>query len=116
MAVYMTYFKGAVLRARSPFAQNLSHARDEKELAGDVVETARVTQAPQRPTGARQRNEQGLRIDRVMGSYCARTPQHSPPGTPKVSPTGTPAVSRRNSEVFAQDDVIVEEESNEKRG
>lgn len=106
MAVYVTYFKGPVLRARSPFAQSLSNARDNKEETEEVVETKRVVR--HQPSNARMRSEQSMRIDRATGSYRA-----TPRGTPRATPTTTPMASRKNSGAFGSDDLI-EEVSNER--
>lgn len=83
--MYATYFKGAALRKRSPFAQQLSDTRGEKQETGDTTETNRVTTAGnRRPSGARKGSIRSLGINGYMGSYR---------GTPKRTPVG----SRTNS-------------------
>ena len=64
IAVYVIYWKGPVLRKRSPFAQQLSDAR-EKEKGGE----RRVSRIP---TGSRAqsfaRSQQDIRLHSAMGS------------------------------------------------
>lgn len=94
----MVYFYGHTLRKRSPFAQQLSDARDDKHDAGKDEEMQRVPYAPDSSgyTGnrerqwnrARQRSFQSQRVNQHMGSRR---------GTPRGTPGATPAGSRANS-------------------
>lgn len=74
LAVYVIYWKGPVLRARSPFAQQLQQAREG---------------------GSR-------RVSVISGAYGSRrqsyaTPSGSRMATPSASRRGTPSASRRGS-------------------
>ncbi|KAL4793313.1 major facilitator superfamily domain-containing protein [Aspergillus venezuelensis] len=77
IAVYIIYWKGPVLRKRSPFAQQLSDARNELQSHGHTGRLSRV------PTGSRAnsfaRSAQNLRIRQTMGSrqnsFAASRPQ-----------------------------------------
>ncbi|TVY64180.1 putative efflux pump kojT [Lachnellula suecica] len=108
IAVYVIYWKGPVLRKRSPFAQQLSEARSEGEALG------RRGSNIGRPTnGSRQhsfaRSQQDLRIRQNMGSRqnSIAAGKRTPVGSRKnsVVPSGvvspgarkTPVQSRRNS-------------------
>lgn len=90
LAVYVIYWKGPTLRARSPFAQQLSDARAEQETQG-----RRPSQLPDgtpRPSQAHSfvRSQQDLRLRQATGSR-----QHSYAG--QKTPNRTPVVSRKNS-------------------
>jgi len=86
IAVYVIYWKGPVLRKRSPFAQQLSDARQDSGNMGRRV--SRIS------TGGRQgsfaRSQQSLRIRQSMGS---RQNSHAGIKTPQRTPLG----SRKNS-------------------
>lgn len=64
MAVYVIYWKGPVLRKRSPFAQQLSDARATMDTAGHRLSRL--------PTGSRAnsfaRSQQELRLRQALGS------------------------------------------------
>lgn len=86
IAVYVIYWKGPVLRKRSPFAQQLSEAREEEKTTGRRL--SRI------PTGSRAnsfaRSQQDLRVRQALGSrqnsYAGhRTPQRTPIGSRKNS-------------------------------
>ncbi|KAF8849023.1 putative MFS multidrug transporter [Acephala macrosclerotiorum] len=86
IAVYVIYWKGPVLRKRSPFAQQLSDARAEQDTSGRRLSRL--------PTGSRAnsfaRSQQDLRIREALGarqnSYAGhRTPQRTPMGSRKNS-------------------------------
>jgi len=101
IAVYVIYWKGPVLRKRSPFAQQLSDARAGHDHKGDKLQ--------QNSTGGRTssfaRSQQDLRIRQAMGSkqnsIGNRTPQRTPAGSRRGSHVGplkkTPVNSRRGS-------------------
>ncbi|KAI9055448.1 hypothetical protein LZ554_000402 [Drepanopeziza brunnea f. sp. 'monogermtubi'] len=99
LAVYVIYWKGPVLRKRSPFAQQLSDARAEQETLGRrLSKLPSSDQAQRRPTTHREqsfvRSQQDLRMRQAMGSR-----QHSYAG--QKTPNRTPVASRRNSLVGA---------------
>jgi len=78
IAVYVIYWKGPVLRKRSPFAQQLSDARSGQDQNGNKLE--------RKPTGYRAnsfaRSQQSLRMRQATGSrqhsFANRTPQKTP--------------------------------------
>jgi MFS family permease len=96
IAVYVIYWKGPVLRKRSPFAQQLSDARAGNDQSGRTLSNAR--------RNSFARSQQSLRIRGNLGSR-----QHSfaskPPGPSRANSLGgarTPiarsaADSRKNS-------------------
>ncbi|KAF4630986.1 hypothetical protein G7Y89_g7146 [Cudoniella acicularis] len=90
IAVYVIYWKGPVLRKRSPFAQQLSDARAEQDTQGRRLSRL--------PTGSRAnsfaRSQQSLRIRQALGS---KQNIMAGPGHNKRTPVG----SRRNSNVVA---------------
>ncbi|KAJ5054558.1 uncharacterized protein L3040_000828 [Drepanopeziza brunnea f. sp. 'multigermtubi'] len=99
LAVYVIYWKGPVLRKRSPFAQQLSDARAEQETLGRrLSKLPSSDQAQRRPTTHREqsfvRSQQDLRLRQAMGSR-----QHSYVG--QKTPNRTPVASRKNSLVGA---------------
>ena len=69
IAVYVIYWKGPVLRKRSPFAQKLSDARAEH---GNALSKTRSGKQATRPTASRNhsfaRSQQDLRVKQAMGS------------------------------------------------
>ncbi|KAK1636077.1 major facilitator superfamily transporter [Colletotrichum phormii] len=98
IAVYVIYWKGPTLRARSPFAQKLAGARDD---AGDrrishvgggadrrasVASGASDAERPDRPAYGRSYSQNS----RFFGENRV---------TPRGTPRGTPSASRRNSYV-----------------
>jgi len=96
-AVYVIYWKGETLRRRSPFAQQLSDARDDKQETGHDEEMQRVAYTDAASYGAgtarpmnraRQRSYQSQRLNENMGSRR---------GTPRATPGTTPTASRANS-------------------
>ncbi|KAG0646730.1 Kojic acid transporter [Hyphodiscus hymeniophilus] len=96
IAVYVIYWKGPVLRKRSPFAQQLSEARAEQGLA---LQKTRSGKKPARPTGSRAhsfaRSQQDLRVRQAMGSR-----KHSLASGGRSGPNSAAnsrANSRRNS-------------------
>ncbi len=76
IAVYVIYWKGPVLRKRSPFAQQLEEARHNIATQGRRL--SKVPEASRASSYAR--SQQDLRIRQTMGSR-----------------TGSRANSRRNS-------------------
>ncbi|KAF7714449.1 MFS-type transporter [Penicillium ucsense] len=84
VAVYVIYWKGPVLRKRSPFAQQLEEARNDVAIQGrrlsKVPESSRVNSAA--------RSQQDLRIRQTMGSR---------PGSRVNSRANSRANSRRTS-------------------
>ncbi|KAI7530050.1 MFS transporter [Hortaea werneckii] len=103
IAVYVIYWKGPVLRKRSPFAQQLADARQEdggrrtsyistgSDRRGSVN---RKTSAGGERPGMAQRNYS--QSHRFFGENRV-TPRQTPRGTPSASRRGTPAASRSNS-------------------
>ncbi|PQE32656.1 MFS multidrug transporter protein [Rutstroemia sp. NJR-2017a WRK4] len=90
IAVYVIYWKGPVLRKRSPFAQQLSDAREARgEPRVDKLDGPKVTRMP---TGSRAnsfaRSQQNLRLRQAMGSN---------PTSRNNSRHNSRANSRRNS-------------------
>lgn len=98
IAVYVIYWKGPVLRKRSPFAQQLeearsgldAHGRRLSKLPTDEEKAPATTPGPNRPRPAASRGssyaraQQELRVRQATGSNR---------GTPRASPRA----SRRNS-------------------
>ncbi|KZL87102.1 major facilitator superfamily transporter [Colletotrichum incanum] len=91
VAVYVIYWKGPALRARSPFAQKLAGARDD--VGGRRVSyapgerrasVASGTDQPDRPVYQRSYSQQS----RFFGENRV---------TPRGTPRGTPSASRANS-------------------
>lgn len=90
IAVYVIYWKGPVLRKRSPFAQQLSDARADNDKSGNKLQ--------RRPTGSRAnsfaRSQQDLRVREATGSrrhsFVNKTPQRTPIGSRKNSHVETP--------------------------
>ncbi|KFY45453.1 hypothetical protein V494_00949 [Pseudogymnoascus sp. VKM F-4513 (FW-928)] len=97
-AVYVIYYKGPVLRKRSPFAQQLSHAREEMETGGHRL--------AKMPTGARThsfaRSSQNVRIRQTLGSRqnsYASNKWHPNANSNPTSAVNSARNSRRNSVV-----------------
>ncbi|KAI3548001.1 major facilitator superfamily transporter [Colletotrichum abscissum] len=97
VAVYVIYWKGPTLRARSPFAQKLAGARDDaggrrvSHVAGadrraSVASGASGAERPDRPAYGRSYSQNS----RFFGENRV---------TPRGTPRGTPSASRRNSYV-----------------
>ncbi|KAJ0164982.1 putative transporter [Colletotrichum tanaceti] len=91
VAVYVIYWKGPALRARSPFAQKLAGARDDvggrgvSYASGDRQATAASgNDQPDRPVYQRSYSQQS----RFFGENRV---------TPRGTPRGTPSASRANS-------------------
>ncbi|GKT41816.1 putative transporter [Colletotrichum spaethianum] len=91
VAVYVIYWKGPALRARSPFAQKLANARDDvggrrvSYAPGDrPASIASGTDQPDRPVYQRSYSQQS----RFFGENRV---------TPRGTPRGTPSASRANS-------------------
>jgi len=97
IAVYVIYWKGPVLRKRSPFAQQLSEARAEHDTQGRRLSA--------RPTNSRAhsfaRSQQDMRIRQTMGSrqhsHAATSRRNSATGDRVKSGPNSRAPSRRNS-------------------
>lgn len=97
IAVYVIYWKGPVLRKRSPFAQQLSDARAELDVGGGRLSRM--------PTGSRAnsfaRSQQNLRIRQNMGSrqssFVASKPQSRQPSFANERTARSAAPSRKNS-------------------
>ncbi|KAI9741540.1 MAG: hypothetical protein M1818_004346 [Claussenomyces sp. TS43310] len=73
IAVYVIYWKGPVLRKRSPFAQQLSDAKAEKEHhLHDMQESKDGAPIKRTPTAVRAhsyvRSQQNLRLHQALGS------------------------------------------------
>ncbi|KAF3394617.1 putative efflux pump kojT [Penicillium rolfsii] len=84
VAVYVIYWKGPVLRKRSPFAQQLEEARHDMAVQGRRV--SKVPEASRANSYAR--SQQDLRIRQTMGSR---------PGSRVNSRANSRVNSRRNS-------------------
>ncbi|KAM3474869.1 hypothetical protein MY8738_007667 [Beauveria namnaoensis] len=89
IAVYVIYWKGPVLRHRSPFAQQLASARQEHpERRNSVLhedrQGSKASGTPQRPGAERRYSQQ----HRFFGESRV---------TPRQTPRGTPSASRRPS-------------------
>lgn len=98
LAVYVIYWKGPVLRKRSPFAQQLSEARQTTDHPdGSGRRLSRI------PSGVRHgsfaRSQQDLRVRQTMGS---RQNSHAGKKTPVGSRRNTPVQSRRGSAAHAE--------------
>lgn len=84
IAVYVIYWKGPMLRKRSPFAQQLSDARAELDAGGGPLSRM--------PTGSRAnsivRSQQNLRIRQNMGSrqnsFVVNKPPPARPNNPSA--------------------------------
>ncbi|KAJ5002836.1 putative efflux pump kojT [Colletotrichum sp. SAR 10_66] len=91
-AVFVIYWKGPALRARSPFAQKLADAKDDAggrrpshvEGGADTSTANTGDDAPDRPPYVRQRSQNS----RFFGESRV---------TPRGTPRGTPSASRANS-------------------
>ncbi|KAI6778043.1 major facilitator superfamily domain [Emericellopsis cladophorae] len=94
VAVYVIYWKGPVLRKRSPFAQRLAEARNEQPTEGRRVSVAydptrrrsSAASASQRHPGMGERSYS--QQNRFFGENRV---------TPRGTPRGTPSASRRQS-------------------
>lgn len=97
VAVYVIYWKGPTLRARSPFAQKLAGARDDAggrrvshvggaDRRASVASGASGAERPDRPAYGRSYSQNS----RFFGENRV---------TPRGTPRGTPSASRRNSYV-----------------
>ncbi|KAJ6086246.1 hypothetical protein N7486_010527 [Penicillium sp. IBT 16267x] len=83
-AVYVIYWKGPVLRKRSPFAQQLNEARHDLAIQG-----RRVSKVPEQSrANSYARSQQDLRLRQALGSR---------PGSRINSRANSRANSRRNS-------------------
>lgn len=91
IAVYVVYWKGPVLRKRSPFAQQLAGAREEQATGGRRLSYISYGGSDRR---------------RSLDSQTARRPAGPPRsysqsqrffGETRVTPRGTPSASRANS-------------------
>lgn len=97
IAVYVIYWKGPVLRKRSPFAQQLSDARAELNTGGHRLSRM--------PTGSRAnsfaRSQQNLRIRQNLGSrqnsFVGTKPPHSRQNSSGVATPAEKARSAANS-------------------
>ncbi|KAH9238020.1 hypothetical protein K456DRAFT_50217 [Colletotrichum gloeosporioides 23] len=91
-AVFIIYWKGPTLRARSPFAMKLADAKDDAggrrpshvEGGADTSTANAGDDAPDRPPYVRQRSQNS----RFFGESRV---------TPRGTPRGTPSASRANS-------------------
>ena len=84
VAVYVIYWKGPVLRKRSPFAQQLEEARHDVAVQG-----RRLSKVPESSrANSHARSQQDLRIRQTMGSR---------PGSRVNSRANSRANSRRTS-------------------
>jgi hypothetical protein len=100
IAVYVIYWKGPVLRKRSPFAQQLSDARADLDMHGG-------RRLSRMPTGSRAnsfaRSQQNLRIRHTMGSrqnsFVASKPQSRQHSFAADRAARSAANSRKNSVV-----------------
>lgn len=98
IAVYVIYWKGPVLRKRSPFAQQLSDARAE-------ITDNSGRRLSRMPSGARAnsfaRSQQNLRIRQTMGSrqnsFAGSKPQSRQPSFAADRAARSAANSRKNS-------------------
>ncbi|EMC91057.1 hypothetical protein BAUCODRAFT_39181 [Baudoinia panamericana UAMH 10762] len=95
IAVYIIYWKGPVLRKRSPFAQKLAGAREE--TGGRRVSTVGDWQGDEKGAGAQQgadgaRPSPGSRSYSQSGRFFGESRV-----TPRGTPRGTPSASRANS-------------------
>jgi hypothetical protein len=98
IAVYVIYWKGPVLRKRSPFAQQLSDARTE-------ITDNTGRRLSRMPSGARAnsfaRSQQNLRIRQTMGSrqnsFAGSKPQSRQPSFAADRAARSAANSRKNS-------------------
>ncbi|CCE33127.1 related to multidrug resistant protein [Claviceps purpurea 20.1] len=90
IAVYVIYWKGPQLRARSPFAQRL--AEERQGAAPEASATGNAASAPLDPASA---------VPRRPGNTRSYSQQHRFFGenrvTPRGTPRGTPSASRRPS-------------------
>ncbi|KAI7543494.1 MFS transporter, partial [Hortaea werneckii] len=103
IAVYVIYWKGPVLRKRSPFAQQLADARqDDGGRRTSYISTGsdrrgsvnrKTSAGGERPSMAQRNYSQSHRF---FGENRV-TPRQTPRGTPSASRRGTPAASRSNS-------------------
>lgn len=95
IAVYVIYWKGPVLRKRSPFAQQLNQAREETSNP-----TRRLSRVPSAASTARRqsfaRSQQDLGVRRATGSRIQSYARME-----KTSQRNSPAVSRSNSNARA---------------
>ncbi|KAH6719731.1 major facilitator superfamily transporter [Leptodontidium sp. MPI-SDFR-AT-0119] len=97
LAVYVIYWKGPALRARSPFAQQLSDARNDQDTLGRRL--SKIPSESQRRASAVRansyvRSQQDLRTRHALGS---RQQSYAGQATPNRTPNRTPVASRRNS-------------------
>ena len=92
IAVYVVYWKGPVLRKRSPFAQHLAQARSGGGKADKEGLAVGAPHAAQRPMGSRRSSQARLDQDlRVRPAMASRG------NTPAASRSNTPSASRRGS-------------------
>ncbi|EHL02609.1 putative Uncharacterized transporter [Glarea lozoyensis 74030] len=100
IAVYVIYWKGPVLRKRSPFAQQLSNAREQQDVQGRRLS--------KRPTGSRAssfaRSQQDLRVRQATGSRQNSLSGTAGRRTPRATPGHTPAQSRAASPVREEEE------------
>lgn len=88
LAVYVIYWKGPELRKRSPFAQQLSEARNE---IAHNIEERRHSKVPEHSrANSYARSQQDLRLRSALGNS-------SRPGSQAASRANSRANSRRNS-------------------
>lgn len=90
-AVFVIYRKGPTMRKRSPFAQQLSDARQELQ-AQYAQRGARMPEATRANSIAR--SQQNIRVHQALGSHHGSTA-----GSRPSSRGAYDADSRRNSEV-----------------
>jgi MFS family permease len=86
IAVYVIYWKGPVLRKRSPFAQHLALERKKEKKDGHHMGAEKI----QRPMGSRRSSQARLEQDQ-------RVRPGSRPGSRANSRVNTPMASRRQS-------------------
>lgn len=94
IAVYVVYWKGPVLRHRSPFAQQLSERRSEKDASGHRL--AKLNTTDEEKAAGQKRPSQAR-----SNSY-ARQQQHNRVLSATGSSRATPQGSRRNSSEHVQ--------------
>jgi len=107
IAVYVIYFKGPVLRKRSPFAQQLAGKRDEHEgRRASYVGTGTAT--PSRPGASRRSSYAASQYAATRSRDASRNPSRNPSRRNSFSKKQRPANSRQHSHAAKLTDALHE--------
>ena len=98
LAVYVIYWKGPVLRKRSPFAQQLADHQSEHDTLGRRLSKIPSNARPKNNrTNSYARSQQSYRVRQATGSRMGSAANSRRNSMETRSSKNTPVQSRRNS-------------------